>query len=227
MFDVEKGSKELLEGLDSNERTYEADKWTKIYNLLKVLGIIGSGVALVQFGVTPLFGVVAGSFLAGIGGVYQFKLQPAKAKLAKENEEKIALALEVSAKTAVSVDMKNFEPKLVAIEEDTKDATFIQSSTGQEVSYDSVGKKTFYYKYSDSIGGNHLLAGTEVYEEVRELLEDNGGYITYVDSNYFVNGLEAKDEEALSQSVVMQIADYLNNEQQLLESNKKVKAKNK
>lgn len=225
MFDVEKGSKELLEGLDSNERTYEVDKWTKIYNILKVLGIIGSGVALVQFGVTPLFGVVVGSFLAGIDSVYQFKLQPAKAKLAKENEEKIALALELSSKNGVPVDIKSFDTKLVAVDDATKDATFIATKTGETVTYGKVGKKTFYFKYADSNGENHLLAGVENRKEVSELVDNVDGYSTRIAANYSVSGLEAKDEDALSEYVVNQIIDYENKQAELVANKKKIKSR--
>lgn len=225
MYNVEKADKELLDGLDSGEKSNEVTKWTLIYNVLKVLGVTITGVSLAFLGATLPSVIIAGSILGGLCGVYQLKLKPAKDMLKQEEDEKVALALEISSKNGVAVDMKTFEPKLVALEEDTKGASFVQSSNGEEVTYDTIGKKTYYYKYSDITGEERLLACTLHYEEVRELLEDSAGYITYVGSKCSVNGLEENDKNSLSSSVAMQIADYVNHEQQLVDTKKKIKTK--
>lgn len=215
MFEVKNANKKLLDSLETNEKAKKASVWKVVYGILKALGIVGTGLALANFGVMGAFLVTVGSVFV-VGSAWISKISY-KAELESENDEKVKLAIELASNLGVEVDPKTLHPELVATLDETEKATFVQD--GEEITYGDRGQKKNYYKYSDVNGDNHLLEEITTFYDERELMDFSnihgyGGYTTMVNSSHIVNGLEPADEDALPREVFVQIANYEASKQQ-------------
>ena len=209
MFEVKNANKELLDSLETNEKAKKASVRKVVYGILKALGIVGTGLALVNFGIT---GAIIATVISGfIVGMSWSSKDSAKIELESENDKKVNLAIELASHLGAAVDPKTLHPELVAILDETEKATFVQD--GKKITYGDRGQKKYYYKYSDVNGDNHLLEETTTFYDERKLMDFSnihgyGGYTTMVNSSHIVNGLEPADEDALPGEVVVQIANY-------------------
>lgn len=209
MFEVKNANKELLDSLQLNKTNRRAKNSRIVYGILKTLGILGTGVALFNFGVVG--GIVAtGCSLFFVGCAFVSKVMDKEA-LDNENDKKVVLSVELASKLGKSIDVKSFQPELVATLDNTEKATFTQN--GEEITYGDKGEKKYYYKYTDGEGNNHLLEETTNYYEDKQLMSFSnvcgfGGYTTKIRTSHCVNGLEACDEDALPKEVVDQIIKY-------------------
>ena len=222
MFEVKNANKKLLDSLETNEKAKKASVWKVVYGILKALGIVGTGLALVNIGVG---GVIATTFCFGVvlALMWESKVNAVDA-LDSENDEKVKLAVELASKLGVEVDAKDLHPELVATLDETEKATFVQD--GEEITYGDRGQKKYYYKYSDVNGDNHLLEETTTFYDECKLMDFSnihgyGGYTTMVNSSHIVNGLEPADEDALPREVAVQIANYEASKQQDVKARKR------
>ena len=226
MFEVKNADKRLLDSLEKNEKAMRATIWKVVYGILKTLGIVSTGVALVNFGVMgAIIATVISVFVLSFSWVSKVT---SKEELDSENEKKVELAVEIASKLGVEINPKTLHPELVATLDETKKATFVQD--GEEITYGDRGKKKFYYKYSDANGDNHILEETTTYYDEYKLMPFSnisgyGGYTTMVNTSHIVNGLEQVDEEALPREVVIQIINHEANKQQTEKKHAKTKKK--
>lgn len=209
MFEVKNANKKLLDSLATSEKAKKAKVRKVVYGIFKALGIWAIVLASVNFGIT---GAIIATTISGfIVGTSWLSKDSAKIELESENDEKVRLAIELASNLGVEIDAGNLRPELVATLDKTEKATFVKD--GEEIAYGDRGQREYYYKFSDTDGGNHLLVETTTFFDDCELmfpsnLHGYGGYITRVNSSHMVSGLDAADEEALPREVVVQIANY-------------------
>ena len=215
MFEVKNANKKLLDSLATSEKAKKAKVCKVVYGIFKALGIGAIVLASVNFGITgAIFATTISGFIVGMSWLSK---DSAKIELESENDEKVKLAIELASNLGVEIDAKKLCPELVATLDETEKATFVQG--GEEIPYGDRGQRKYYYKFSDTKGGNHLLVETTTFFDDCELMFPSnfhgyGGYITRVNSSHMVSGLDAADEEALPREVVAQIANYEAGKQQ-------------
>lgn len=123
MFKFGKEDYKLIDSLLSGKKEKNAKKWNFIYNILKVFGLAGAGVALLEFGITIPFAMCSGLIGTSLLGINLLKVRPAL--IAKENEElaKQNLMLKIQAHiedSNVIVDGRSFTLERTAVVDSTK-----------------------------------------------------------------------------------------------------------
>lgn len=234
MFNVENGNRDLINGLVSGAKIKEAKKWNRIYNFLKTVGIVSSGVALWYLGVTVEFAMVVGTTFGTLLGVRQFKVMPARMAKEAEDVAKQNLMLEIQGRLAekgVFIDGKTFKLERTAVL-DSREQIFFNETT---ISEDGViteeskpyAKKGIVEKYvrgTDERNGLICwlkLARESVIEQ--KMLAEGNGYVNRVVPVYSgVGMLEQHEVENLPVEVIQQTKDYDGSEMEMIVGSKKV-----
>jgi hypothetical protein len=123
MFKFGKEDYKLIDSLLSGKKDKNVNKWNAIYNVLKVFGFTGVGIALLELGITIPFAMCSGLIGTSLLGVNLLKVRPAR--IAKENEDlaKQNLMLKIQAHledSNVVIDGRSFTLERTAVVDSTK-----------------------------------------------------------------------------------------------------------
>lgn len=217
MFEVKNANKELIDGIISGKKSKELKKWNRIYNILKLLGIIASGVALNILGVTTQFAIISSSIFVLLYGIRENKVIPAKKAKELEDRQKQELMLEIQSKISTKIiDGKSFklertakidyrQPKSIEQKYRNNQGTIIK----EDKVYGKVGTIETYIRGTDDKNG--LICWLKLIRESIEeqrMFANGGGYETKIVPVYNVGMLESEEVENIPEDVKIQTAKY-------------------
>ena len=217
MFELKNANRELIDGLISGKKTKEFVKWTRIYKVLKFFGIVGSGVALICLGITPQFGVIAGSIFVLLCGVREIKLNPARKDKTNEDIAKQNLMLEIQSKIPNGViDGRTFKLERTARVDCRQQVYFNETKvsaegivTEESKAYSKVGVIEKYVRGTDDRNGFVCwLKLVKDFVVEQTMLSEGNGYVNRVVPRYSMGMLESHEVDNIPEEVVIQTVEY-------------------
>jgi len=237
MFEVNNENRKLIEGLVSGSKTKEVRIWTNIYNVLKTMGIICSGVALFNFGVTVPFAVISSSIFTILLGIHQVKMVPAKKAKAEEDLAKQNFMLEIQSNLAekgIAIDGRSFKLERTAVVDSRQPVYFKETNISDDgeiieenKAYSKTGLVEKYVRGTDDRNGFICwlkLVRESVVEQ--KMLAEGNGYVSRVVPRYSVGMLESHEIDELPGEVIEQTMAYDGSNIEEIVGRPRIKSKN-